>query len=154
MNRYLSTILESSEISEEDYNLLNPDTLYDGITEEVSIPTTPEMARVIRISENEYAITLNELSEVTKYLSESDSDCDEYEALEKVAETNKLKLEEMVVVVPSKESFEAFIEACNKEASGCNTESGKAKAKSKVKCVKEKIGKLKDKCVKIKKQKC
>ena len=153
MNKYLSTILESNSISEEDYDLLNPDNLYSDINESVTIPITPEHARVIRTDQNEYSITLSELAEVVKFLSESDSECDEYTALEKVCEVNNLQLESMCVVVPSKESFESFVEACKKECDGCTSQTGKNKAKNKIQTIKTKIKNLKDKGVKIKKQK-
>ena len=153
MNKYLSTILESSSIDEEEYELLNPEELYSGITESVSIPTTPEQARVVRISQNEYAISLNELSEVTKFLAESGSSCNEYDALEKVCEVNNLQLESMCVIIPNQEAYEAFVEACKKEYDGCKSQSGKNKAKSKIQAVKNKIKNLKDKGIKIKKQK-
>jgi hypothetical protein len=152
MNSYLRSILESTTVSDEDQELYNTDDVYATVEEEVSLEVTPETARVIRTAQNEYCIGLDELVEVTKYLSESYSECDEYKALCKICEANGIDMDinTVAVVIPSKAQFEAFIEACAKEASGCQSEAGKCKAKNKIKNVKKKIKNL-GKKVKLKK---
>ena len=152
MNRFTKMLLESG-ISEDEQELIESDSIY-GEIEDVEMENSPANAKIMRVAQEEYVITLDELCLVEAYLMQEDSTIDIVRTHKTVALENGIdNYKQLTVVIPSQETYDAFVESCIRESKGSTNPASKEKSKGKIKNIKAKITELKTNGIKLKKEK-